>query len=465
VVALSRESEAGTPAPRQGEADPPYPSPAVGWYAVFVLLLMFMLSFTDRQIIALMAEPLQKDLGLTDVQLGLLQGFAFGLLYVFAGQFLGWATDRLSRRMLILGGVLVWSLSCVLSGLARGFTGLFAARLGVGVGEATLGPGAASMLSDLFPRDKLTLALGVFTLGANLGIALSFTLGGVIVGLLAGSGGYHVPLLGTLQAWQLTFILVGLPGLVLGWLLLTLPEPVRRGRLSDGGQFLKPLLALLARRPKLFACHFLGFSLNSVLGFAMLGWAPALLGRRYGWAPTEIGPAVGMVVGVCGISGSVSAGFIADHFFRRGVHDIQFRTQAFYYGLMIPFSVLLWLAPSAQLFLLGMGGIYFCSSSTVPQGSVTLQLVAPNELRGRLSSAHGLVASILGFSGPLLVALLTEKVLHDRHAVGTSIAIVVGGCAAVGALCMLIGRRAYREAVVEMNGLMGTTAGGATTPS
>jgi MFS family permease len=452
AMSLAEAPDAETSVDGPGAAGP-YPSSAAAWYAVFVLLLMFMLSFTDRQIIALLVEPLHKDLGLTDLQLSLLQGFAFGLLNVFAGLFLGWATDRLSRRLLILGGVIAWSISCTMSGLARGFGDLFVGRVGIGVGEAALGPAAGSMLSDLFPREKLTLALGVFTLGANLGITLSFTLGGVIIGLLAGRV-YHLPGLGVLHAWQLTFILVGLPGLLLWPLLLTLPEPARRGRLTRDGRFLKPLLGLLARWPKLFACHFVGFSLNSVLGFAMMGWAPALLTRHYGWAPAMIGPALGITIGVCGISGSISGGLIADHFFRRGVHDIHFRLQAIYYALMVPLAALLWLAPTAPAFLATFGAIYFLSASSVPQGATALQLVAPNELRGRLSSSAGLVGSILGFSGPVLVALITQKVLHDRGAVATSVGLVVGASAALGVLCMLIGRRTYGEAVRQMNRLV-----------
>lgn len=429
----------------------PYPRPVVRWYAVIVLLIMYMLSFTDRQILALMIVPLQKDLGLTDVQLSLLQGMAFALLYATAGLFVGWAIDRFSRRILIMVSVMFWSLSCAVCGLANGFWSLFAGRVGVGIGEATLIPGAYSMLSDLFPKGQLSLAIGVFTMGANLGIAVSFTLGGLIVGLLAGAESVAVPIVGSLRTWQLTFIAVGLPGLVLALLMLTLPEPIRRGRQAMSEAFLPPLLKLFGQRPKLFTCHFIGFSLNIVIGYVVLVWSPALLARKFGWEPAAIGPWLGLFVGGGGMLGPIVSGAVADALYRRGMIDVHFRLQMVYSGLTVLIAALALTTASPWIFLSAVGAIYFISAATVPHAGVSLQLVTPNELRGRITAVYGMISTLMGLGlGPLVVALITEHVLHDRAAVGLSMAIVISGAAALHVLFMALGVKTYRKAVIEM---------------
>jgi MFS family permease len=439
--------------------DQPYPPARIGWFTVFALLVMFMLSFTDRQIIALMVGPLQADLGLSDIQIGLLQGFAFSCFYVVAGLFIGWAMDHHSRRMLIMCGVIVWSISCAMGGLASGFWMLFLARVGVGMGEGALSPGAPSMLSDVFPRDKLTFPLGIFTVGANLGIAISFSLGGLVMGSLAHGGGVTLPLFGALHAWQATFLLLGIPGVFIALLMLAVPEPVRRGRTSDGAAFLPPLLKLLASRPRLFVSHFLGFGLSIMSGYALLSWLPALLTRRFDWPPSSIGPVLGLILGGGGIVGCMGASFLADWLFRRQVYDVHFRLQAAGMAVMAAAAATIPFATSPWAILAASGVIYVMASSAVPLSMAAVQLVAPNEVRGRASAAFSFFSTVLGLGlGPLLVATLTEHVFHDRLAVGSSISIVVGFAALGCLILMLFGRTGYRDAVVEMNARFGAVA-------
>ncbi|WP_409456278.1 MFS transporter [Sphingomonas sp. J315] len=153
-------------------------SPRIAWFSVTILLLVAIMSYLDRQIISLMVEPIKASLGVSDFEIGLLQGVAFGLFYAVFGLPIGWLVDRYSRRKIIYFGMTLWSLAAGACGLASTYTHLLLARFGVGVGEASLSPAAYSMIADLFPPRRLALALGVFATGSSIGGALAYMAGG-----------------------------------------------------------------------------------------------------------------------------------------------------------------------------------------------------------------------------------------------------------------------------------------------
>ena len=152
------------------------------WYAVFVLLLAYVLSFVDRIILSLLVTPIKEDLGTTDAQMGLLMGFAFAIFYTIAGIPIAKYSDVKSRKMIIAIGIFLWSIMTAVCGLARSFFQLFLARVGVGVGEAALTPAAYSMISDYFSEEKLGRAMAVYKSGAMFGGGLAFIIGGAVVG-------------------------------------------------------------------------------------------------------------------------------------------------------------------------------------------------------------------------------------------------------------------------------------------
>jgi MFS family permease len=203
------------------------------WYVVIVLMVIYTLSFIDRQILAFLVGPIRADLQISDTAIGLLGGFAFAIFYTLLGLPMGWLADRKSRRGLIAIGLVFWSLMTALCSLARSFGTLFAARIGVGVGEATLTPAAFSLIADYFPREKLARALSVYSMGILIGSGLAFIVGGAVVQAMNGMPALQVPVLGTMAPWRLTFLIVGLPGLAIALLLLTVREPVRRNVIRD----------------------------------------------------------------------------------------------------------------------------------------------------------------------------------------------------------------------------------------
>lgn len=209
-----------------------YPNPRYAWYVVCVLTVAYLLSFLDRQILALLVGPIRQDLDISDTQVSLLGNLAFGIFYTLLGLPLGRAADRFSRRGIIAAGVATWCLMTAACGLARNFVQLFLARVGVGVGEAALNPAALSMISDYFPRRTRGRALTFYNMGVSLGVGVALIFGGQVIAWVAAAPPVELPGIGVLRAWQTVFILVGLPGLLIALLMLTVREPVRRDRLQ-----------------------------------------------------------------------------------------------------------------------------------------------------------------------------------------------------------------------------------------
>ena len=209
--------------------DEAYPSAGYAWYVVGVLTLAYIFSFIDRQILNLMVGPIQRDLGIGDTQMSLLMGASFAVFYTLFGIPLGRLADTRSRRAIISVGIALWSVMTVGCGLARTFWQLAFMRMGVGVGEASLSPSAYSLISDYFRPERRSTAMSVYSMGIYIGAGMAFILGGFITLLVSGRESTDIPWIGSVRSWQLIFFVVGLPGLLISLLLLTVREPVRKG--------------------------------------------------------------------------------------------------------------------------------------------------------------------------------------------------------------------------------------------
>ena len=195
------------------------------WYVLGVLVLLYILNFIDRQIVSILVEDIKRDLGATDAEMGFLTGAAFGVFYALFGIPLGKLADEWHRVKLMAAGLTIWSAFTALSGFARSFGALSVARLGVGVGEASASPAAYSLISDWFPKRMRGTALAIYSSGLYLGGGVSLFIGAIIVERwnAAYPGGGPLGLVG----WQAAFLAVGIPGLLLAALVLTLCEPAR----------------------------------------------------------------------------------------------------------------------------------------------------------------------------------------------------------------------------------------------
>ncbi|HJL81007.1 MAG TPA: MFS transporter, partial [Gammaproteobacteria bacterium] len=213
-----------------------YPSNKRAWYAVIILTIAYIVSFLDRQILALVVQDVKTDLDLSDTQVSLLLGFAFALFYTTMGIPIGRLADKKSRRAIIATGITIWCLMTAACGLARNYTQLFLARVGVGVGEATLSPSGLSMISDYFPAEKRGKALGFFNMGVSVGSGIAFIGGGQIIAYVSDAPPIILPYIGEIFAWQALFLLVGLPGLIVAVLMRTVKEPSRKDKIIIRGQ-------------------------------------------------------------------------------------------------------------------------------------------------------------------------------------------------------------------------------------
>lgn len=415
------------------------------WYAVFVLTICYTLSFIDRQILSLLVGPIKRDLALSDTRVGLLQGVAFALFYTLVGLPLGRLVDTRNRRNLVSAGVLVWSLMTAFSAVGRSFWPLFAARMGVGVGEATLSPGAFSMLTDYFPKDRLGRALSVYSMGIFIGSGLALIVGGSVVDFTAHISAIDVPVFGLIASWRFTFLIVGLPGVLVALWLLTIKEPVRKRLLiAHDGHASKLSASQVIEQIRVRWQSVLGISFamvfQSMCTFAFMAWTPAFFQRVHHWSAGQTGRRLGWIVAVFSCLGMYAGGALADRWLKRGVPEAHLRVGVisgvgaflFFVPAMTassPITTLVLLAPA--LFFLGL---------PVGTAYAALQLILPNQVRGQISALFILIFSFGGMTlGPLLPAVLNDYVFHSEQMVGTSVAIAIGfGSLATAAIFRLL---------------------------
>lgn len=279
------------------------PSLAYGWYVVGVLTAIYMLSFVDRQILGLLVGPVERDLHITDTQVGLLGGPAFALFYTFMGLPLGRFVDTRNRRNLVTVCVVIWSFFSSSCSAAKSYFLLFLARIGVGVGEAGLNPAAYSMMSDLFPKDRMGAAMSVYYMGLFLGSSLAALVSGITIQAVSRTPTITVPLLGAIASWRVTFLVVGLPGFLFALLALTIREPVRKNLLrTAAGGAAKVSVAQALAQMKLRWQSVTGISLGMIFQaattYAVTQWTPQFLQRVHGWSAAETGKVYALIL-VC----------------------------------------------------------------------------------------------------------------------------------------------------------------------
>src|SRR5262245_14364577 len=340
------------------------------WYVAIVLMACNTLSFIDRQILGLLAPLIKGELGISDTRLGLLQGLAFGVFYTLLGIPMGRIVDRGNRRNLVIAGIFCWSLMTALCAGARSFWTLFLARMGVGVGEATLSPSAFSLLSDYFPKERLGTALSVFSMGVFFGSGLALIVGGLIVG--AGA------------SWRMTFLIVGLPGLLVALLVFTIKEPQRKNLLlTAGGQVSKLSLAEVIDQVKLrwqsVAGICLAFAFQALCNYAQQAWLPMFFSRVHGWTLRQAGLTLGVISLITGLLGAYLGGLLCDYWQRRGIAEASLRVGVLATVCAGVFFSLAMAAQALNLQLVLLVPAFFFLAMPIGSVYASLQLILPNQ--------------------------------------------------------------------------------------
>jgi len=429
-------------------------SSSYAWYVVLVLMVCYTLSFVDRQILSLLVGPIKQDLGLSDTRIGLLQGLAFGTFYTLLGLPMGRIADRGNRRNLIVAGIFFWSLMTSLSSVARSFWSLFGARLGVGVGEATLGPSAFSLIADYFPRERLGKALSVYSAGIFIGSALALIVGGTVVSAVTGLPAVQVPIFGTIASWRLTFLIVGLPGIFIALLVYTIREPLRRHALRGADGQISHLnfaetYAQLRPRGVSVAGVSLGLGAQAMCTYALQAWAPTFFIRVFGWTPRHVGMVLGVMILTTGIAGMYVGGTLCDRWQRHRseaplrVGVVSTIGAGVFFGLALVIQNLSWTIPL-------LVPAFFFLAMPVGSSYAALQLIVPNQLRGQVSALLLFTVNAIGLiGGPWLVGVLND--LWGAKMVGYSLAITVGLASFVSAALFRVTYAPYRRDYAMMH--------------
>ena len=425
-----------------------WPNPRYGWYVTFMLLLAFTFSFVDRQVLNLLVQPIQQDLGISDTQISLLQGLAFVFTYVGLSVPIGRMVDRFNRVAIMIGGVVVWSATTVACGLSRTYTQLFAARLGVGAGEAALTPAAWSVLSDYFPPQRLPRPISVYLMGPYLGAGIAMIAGAEVLDWSRQTESIALPLLGQLAPWQFTFIAVGLPGILISALLMTVREPARKNRQRSTAPPWADIRRYLRRNWRIYLSIHVGTPCIVVMLYGLQGWIPTVMVRVYEWDLAQAGRIYGLVAMLAGAAGVLSGPTVARALRARGQGDQSLRIAAGA-GLAATGSLLLlpWQAdPYAGLACVFSASFFV----TLPLALMTssMQLVTLNDMRGVVSGLYVVTTNVIGLAlGPTLVAAGTEYVFADPKAVAKSLALVAAVIGPLAAGLLLQGHRAYTDRV------------------
>ena len=408
------------------------------WYVVAVLLTAQAFSFLDRMIMGLLVGPIRESFQISDTQYSLLAGLAFSLFYAIMGLPLARIADRSSRRNLIVVGIAVWSFMTAACGLAKGYWSLFVARVGVGIGEATLGPAAYSMIADYFPKSILGRALSVYMIGVTLGSGFAYMLGVAVVGYVEDMGTIMVPVVGEIEGWQLTFFVVGIPGLLVSLLMLTtVREPARTGIVAPEAVPVSEVADYLWQRRRAYGGHILGISIFIMVVYALNLWGPTYFIRTFGYTRPEAGWVFGLVMIGSGTVGLLLAGTLSDRLVSKGIHDAYVKIILFSMVAMIPSAAALAFLESDLLAIVFMSLAVFFSAFQGGLAGGTLQLMTPNRMRGQVMAVYGLSSNLIGLGlGPTVIAMTTDYVFGYDEAIGKSIALCAVILCPIGALIL-----------------------------
>ena len=424
-----------------------YPSPTRAWWAVIVLFIAYTVSFVDRTILSLLVEPIRRDLHISDTGVSLLQGLAFAIFYTTMGIPIAYWADRGSRRVITATGIFIWSLMTAACGLATTFGRLFAARLGVGIGEAALSPATYSLIADLFPEQLRGRALGVYGSGVNVGAGLAFLIGGIVVGMATRVGMITTPF-GAFHPWQLVFFIVGLPGLIVALLALTIHEPRHIARTTSVSAAPGAFGRFLAAHKAAISAHFIGFSICGLAFTAVASWAPTFLIRHYGFTAAGSGKSLGFAVLILGTLGALAGGALSDRWvnvkdgtLRIGLIAILLQTVA---GIVGPLSGV----PVISIACFAL--VFFSGGFAYTAGAAAIQKLTPPRLRARMSALYLFVVSVIATAaGPTSVALITDKLFRNPADVGYSMVIVAAIIGPLGCLAFALGLRPFARAITE----------------
>lgn len=422
-----------------------YPPRGRAWASTAVIFAITAIAVADRMAIAMLIGPIKREFAIGDFQASLLIGLAFTLFYILFLLPIGWAADRWSRAKVLAICLAIWSLATVACGFAGGFTSLFVLRMLVGAGEAGMAPCGHGIIGASFPRTALAKPLAAQGIGFQVGSAAGLAAAGAV--LAAGASGAFEgwPVIGDMAAWRVSFVLIGLPGILAVLLVPLLHDPPAQARPAPGKA--RKLAPFLREHRVLIALVLLTGGFSAVGLGGVTGWLPEFMQRALGMSPLAAGATMGTVLLFAAIVGQGGYSVLVDMLGARGVLDAPVRLGLVPAALAIPLAWFAYQATSSAAFLPWLVAMMLCIAPFNALSNTMVQMIAPPELRSRLSALMILVISVIGFAGgPALVGWLSEYVVGEAR-LGLALQLVTAGAMAV-TLVLLVPLRSRLAAFV-----------------
>jgi MFS family permease len=429
-----------------------FPPPRQAWYTVGVLAVITTFALLDQNILGLLIQQIKGDFQLTDSEAGLLLGPTQAIFYALVAVPLSRYIDRWTRKWIMLGGLIVWSLATAATGLAASFGQLFVARFFVGAGESFNGPTAYSITADCFPREKLPRAISTLQIGSVAGSGLSLLAGGAVIWFVAHWGSPDLPIVGVLRPWQVVLIAVGLPGLLVSLLLLTIKEPPRRNRrLAASKTGLRQTLRYLWLHFAVFGPMFIGLTLGS-LDTGSRQWGAAFFERTYGWPPQEYAFVGGIVSLVCMSLGLYLGAKWAEWFQKRGDAAGMYRVILYTRLVAIPFAILMPVMPTPELSMACNAVAFLTLGMNGPMLNAAMLAITPNEVRGQVMTLYLFIYTVVAVGlAPLITGLTTDYLFTSPGDLRWSIMLLHMVFMPVALAVTWLGLKAFRREVNRLN--------------
>jgi MFS family permease len=431
----------------------PYPSSSAGWYAVSILLIAYIFSFIDRQILTLLVIPIQEDLKVNDTMIGILHGLSFAIFYAVLGLPIARFIDRSNRRNVIAVGIGLWSLMTALCGFSVRYAYLFLARIGVAVGEATLLPGTSSIVADYFEPKRRALAMGTFASGLYIGAGLAYIAGGILITALADVR-VTLPFVGLAETWQLVFIVVGLPGLLVALLTMTIKEPKRRTKTSkETGVPISDVVAYFKDNSSAYTFFILAAGMAVFVGQATGFWVVTFFIREFGLSFAEIGIKIGLIILIFGPIGAISGGWIADRWVQAGKVDGKVRIGVIASFLVLGPAIVFPLISDPNVSLAVYSLTVLIASTIWGAAPAAIQDMTPGPMRGQMTALYTGLINLIGLGlGPVSIGILNDYVFKDVALMKYSLIIVGVSGTIISGVFFLLALKPFRKAVENAEG-------------
>ena len=428
-----------------------WPQPIYAWFFTSILLVAYIISFIDRQMINYLVVPIKEDMGLTDFEISFIQGWGFVLAYIIFSIPFGRIVDKVNRVRVLIGGIIIWSVATAACGFSKNSWQLVLSRSGVGAGEAALTPASWSIISDLFPVEKRSFPMSIYLMGPYIGQGLSLLFGAQILRI------YNEPV--TLfesiivQPWQIIFLIIAIPGVILGLLMFALKDPVRKEVLvsekEEGKDSIKEVFAYVIKNIGAYMPLLIGSAFIVVLLYGVQSWVPTFLHRIHGWEHTRIGDQYGLVALFAGSLGVVS-GPMAEKYLTK----LNFSAATIIVCIITAVALTIigpitFLSLSSDIVLIGIFITSFFITLPLALFATSLQNITPNQYRGVVTGLYVFTVNITGYGlGPMVVAFFTDKVFKSEMAIDLSMAAMFLICGPISFFIFYLGRKPFAKALV-----------------